>query len=128
MSDINVFTVSGRLGGEPKSKEVNGKTVIQFRIAVRGRKAEEPQWFTVEMWQPGGVAQYLTSGTQVVVSGRLEMRQWTGKDGATRTDAQITVRDLSLVGSPTDRDRSQSVVAGVPMKGKPKWEGDDTPF
>lgn len=126
MSDMNVCTFSGRLGGEPKGKEVNGKTVIQFRLAIRGRK-DETQWMTCEMWQPGGVLDHLHKGTQVCVSGSLETRTWNGSDGQERSAVQLTVRQLSLIGSPERQTREPSVVSGTPMK-KAKWENDEVPF
>ena len=128
MSDMNVCVFTGRLGGEPKSKEVNGKQVIQFRLAVRGRK-DSTLWLTCEQWNPGGVVQFLEKGTQVSVSGELETRTWTGQDGQERSATQVTVRQLTLLGSPKrESERQPSVVQGTPMRKAAAWEGDDTPF
>jgi single-strand DNA-binding protein len=124
MADMNVCVFSGRLGGEPRSKEVDGKIIIQYRIAVNGRK-DDAMWITVEQWNPGRLTEFLKKGTQVVVSGRLELRIWEDKEGKPRHDLQLTANSVSLVGS---RERPETVVQGSPMKGRPKWEGDDTPF
>jgi single-strand DNA-binding protein len=47
-----------------------------FRVAVSGRREQEPSFFTVIVWrdQAEHVAQSLAKGSRIVVLGRLQQR------------------------------------------------------
>jgi Single-strand binding protein family len=55
-----------------------------FRVAVSGRREQEPWFFTVIVWrdQAEHAAQSLAKGSRVMVVGRLQQRSWTAEDGA----------------------------------------------
>jgi hypothetical protein len=55
-----------------------------FRVAVSGRREQEPSFFTVVVWrdQAEHAAQSLAKGSRVVVAGRLQQRSWTAEDGS----------------------------------------------
>jgi single-strand DNA-binding protein len=126
MSDLNVFTCTGRLGGDAETKDVNGSVKARYRLAIQGRK-DQTTWLTCEHWDPHqNLLPLLTKGTKVGLTGRIEEQKWTGKDGAERSALVFVVGLLSLLGSKEQSERPPSVIAGASRR--PKWEADETPF
>jgi single-stranded DNA-binding protein len=126
VSDMNVFSCTGRLGFDAESKDFSGKTKARFRVAVDGRK-ESTLWLTVDYWNCHPVVlQALVKGAKVGVTGRLEEQKWTGKDGAERSAIILVAGDVTLLSPRRQEEREPTVVAGAPRR--PKWETDETPF
>jgi single-strand DNA-binding protein len=67
-----------------------------FRVAVSGRREQEPSFFTVIVWreQAEHAAQSLAKGSRVVVMGRLQQRAWTAEDGSARSVVEIVADEL----------------------------------
>ena len=63
-----------------------GIAQAMFRVAVSGRREQEPSFFTVIVWrdQAEHAAESLAKGSRVVVLGRLQQRTWTAEDGRGR--------------------------------------------
>jgi single-strand DNA-binding protein len=127
MSDLNVFTCTGRLGGDAETKDINGRLKARYRLAVQGRK-DNATWLTCEHWDPHqNLLPLLTKGQRVGLTGRIEEQKWTAKDGAEKTALVFVVGVVSLLGSKESSDeRPPSVIAGAQRR--PKWESDATPF
>lgn len=91
--------VSGNLGGDAELKHVKGdKELLKFRVAQSDRFTQQTNWFQVEYWRGGKIADYLTKGTQVIVEGRVRLEQWDGKDGRPGAALVITADDVRLIG------------------------------
>ena len=87
---INNIIVSGRLGFDAETKDVNGKTLTNFRMAVYQGKGKDSTWISVSAWEKTGeFCQGITKGSEVIVEGSLSTREWTTKDGATKTSVEI---------------------------------------
>lgn len=90
MSSHNHVTILGNLGRDPELRELpNGGHVADLSVATSykwkddtGRKVEETEWHSVQVWGPAAVAcaEYLRSGSQVLVSGRLRTERWKDRD------------------------------------------------
>jgi single-strand DNA-binding protein len=67
-----------------------------FRVAVSGRREQEPSFFTVVVWrdQAKHAAESLRRGSRVVVVGRLQQRSWTAEDGSARSTVEVVVEEL----------------------------------
>src|SRR5436190_3362120 len=67
-----------------------------FRVAVSGRREQEPSFFTVVVWrdQAEHAAQSLSKGSRVVVVGRLQQRSWTAEDGSARSVVEVVAEEL----------------------------------
>ena len=65
-------------------------------MAVSGRREQEPSSFTVVVWrdQAEHAAQSLSSGSRVVVVGRLQQSAWTAEDGSARSVVEAVVEEL----------------------------------
>jgi single stranded DNA-binding protein len=66
-----------------------------FRVAVSGRREQEPSFFTVVVWrdQAEHVAESLSKGSRVVVVGRLQ-RSWAAEDGSARSVVEVVAEEL----------------------------------
>lgn len=96
------IVVTGRLGrdGELKSLQ-SGKKVLAFSIAddVGWGERKKTQWLKCALFgdRAEKLAQYLTKGTLVEVSGIPSVETWT-KDGAAHGCISISVNELKLHG------------------------------
>lgn len=121
--------VSGNLGGDAELKHVKGdKELLKFRVAQSDRFTQQTNWFQVEYWRGGKIADYLTKGTQVIVEGRVRLEQWDGKDGRPGAALVITADDVRLIGGRGGERQSEGgarLQSGVAVGGAPD---DEIPF
>jgi single-strand DNA-binding protein len=88
---------AGNLTDDPEVRYTeSGIARAKFRVAVSGRREQEPSFFTVVVWrdQAEHAAQSLSKGSRVVVIGRLQQRTWTAEDGSARSAVEVVVEEL----------------------------------
>ena len=109
---LNHIVLMGRLTRDPELRyTASNVPVASFRIAVdrdfgRGENGEkQTDFIDVVAWRQTGefVSKYFTKGSMAVVSGRLQMRDWTDRDGNKRTSAEV-VADNVYFGDSKRRD------------------------
>lgn len=100
---MTTITVSGNLTRDPELRFTQGgKAIASFGIAVSRRYQANGEWqeqttfFNVSAWDQLGenAAASLLKGHRVVVSGRLEIREYQGRDGEKRTSVDIVADDI----------------------------------
>lgn len=102
MSD-NVITLAGNLTRDPELRFIAaGRAQTSFGIAVgrryqvNGEWKEQTSFFNVVTW--GGLAENvaasLTKGMRVVISGRLEQREYTPDGGEKRTIIEVVADEV----------------------------------
>jgi single-strand DNA-binding protein len=82
---------AGNLTDQPEVRYTEGRIARAiFRVAVSGRRDQEPSFFTVVVWrdQAEHAAESLSKGSRVVVVGRLQHRTWTDQNGSARSVAE----------------------------------------
>ncbi len=95
---LNHITIMGRLTRDPELRRTgSGIAVASFTVAVdrdfgkneNGEK--ETDFIDCVAWRQTGefVSKYFTKGSMIVVSGRLQIRGWTDKDGNKRRTAEV---------------------------------------
>lgn len=101
MPNFCTITVCGHLGQNARLKDAKGQSVLEFSIAYNARKDDPPAWYRCAIWGSRGekLAPMLTKGTAVIVSGTLDARVYTDKDGKERTSLDIRVDQLGFAGS-----------------------------
>jgi single-strand DNA-binding protein len=88
---------AGNLTDQPELRHTqDGIARTIFRVAVSGRREQEPSFFTVIVWrdQAEHAAESLTKGSRVVVVGRLQQRAWTAEDGSARSTVEVVAEEL----------------------------------
>ena len=89
--------IVGNLTDDPEVRYTqDGIARAMFRVAVSGRREQEPSFFTVIVWrdQAEHAAESLSKGSRVVVVGRLQQRTWTAEDGSTRSTVEVVAEEL----------------------------------
>lgn len=99
---LNRIIIQGRLCADPEIRQTpGGVKVASLRLAVeRDYKPEggerETDFISVTAWK--GAAEfcerYFRNGRMAIVSGRLQMRSWTDKDGGKRTSYEVNADNL----------------------------------
>ena len=107
---MNRFFATGNLGADPLIRDVNGRQVCSFSIAVRnGRRnkdtnAYESEWYNVSVWGKGAEAcsTYLHKGSRIALCGTLSHRGYTAKDGTNRVANEVSCDfgGIEFLGSP----------------------------
>ena len=113
---LNHITVMGRLTRDPELRRTNsGVAVASFTVAVdrdfSGKDSEKKTDFIdCVAWRQTGefVSKYFTKGRMIVVDGRLEIRDWTDKEGNKRRSAEINVSNAYFGDSKREESNGQS--------------------
>ena len=96
--------IAGNIGADAVTRVAGQTTVTGFNVAVeqRTKDGKKTQWVGCSMWGKRGetLAQYLTKGGKVVVSGELQTREHEGK-----TYLDLNVHDLTLMGGGVSNDQ-----------------------
>jgi single-strand DNA-binding protein len=96
MTEASV-SFAGNLTDDPQLRHTEGGIArAMFRVAVSGRREQEPSFLTVVVWrdQAEHAAQALSKGSRVVVVGRLQQRSWTAEDGSARSTVEVLAEEL----------------------------------
>lgn len=95
---LNHITIMGRLTKEPELRRTgNGVAVTSFTIACdRDFGDKETDFIECVAWRQTGefVSKYFKKGSMAVVSGRLQIRGWTDKDGNKRKTAEVVADNV----------------------------------
>ncbi|MEY4365049.1 MAG: single-stranded DNA-binding protein [Actinomycetota bacterium] len=99
----NTVTLVGNLTRDPELRfTTGGRGVASFGLAVSRRYQQNGEWqeqtsyFNIVAWGQMGenAAATLTKGTRVVVTGRLEQREYTTREGDKRTAIEINADEI----------------------------------
>ena len=96
MTEASV-SFAGTLTDQPEVRYPEGGIAqAMFRVAVSGRREQDPSSFIVVVWrdQAEHAAESLTKGSRVVVVGRLQQRAWTAEDGTARSVVEVVAEEL----------------------------------
>ncbi len=117
MSYVNKVILIGRLGADPEMRyTADGTPVATFRIATTetrknkdGSKVDQTEWHRIVAWRKLGEisGEYLKKGKLVYVEGRIQSREYEGRDGVKRKAYEIVATSMKMLGgggsSPDER-------------------------
>lgn len=137
---LNRIILMGRLTHDPELRRTQSDTpVCSFSLAVdRDYKRDgekETDFIDIVAWRSTAdfVSKYFTKGRMAVVEGRLQIRDWTDKEGGKRRNAEV-IADNVYFGDPKPKDSGSDVPAydgepgagfGAPPSGFTPDFGDD---
>lgn len=119
---LNQIVIMGRMTRDPELRHTsNGIAVASFSIACdRDRKNEDgnrdTDFIEVVAWRNTAefVSRFFSKGRMAVVVGRLQIRQWTDKEGNKRRTAEIVADDVYFGDSkPTQTSEYPAIVPGM---------------
>ena len=112
---LNHITLMGRLTRDPELRYTASQIpVASFSLAVDrdfgGRDGGERQtdFIDIVAWRNTAefVSKYFTKGSMAVVSGRLQIRDWTDRDGNKRRSAEVVAENVYFGESKRSREDS----------------------
>ncbi len=148
---FNKITIIGNLGRDPELRYTpQGTAVCDFSVAVNDRKRDKAgewqevvTWFKITLWgkQAENASKYLTKGRQIYVEGRLQLEEWTDRDGNNRHTLTVQGNEIQFLGevrnetsdhsnNPTENSYTNSAPNNDEFSGQSqsKSSDDDIPF
>ena len=132
---LNKIIIMGRLTRDPELRRTqSGTAVTSFSIACdRDFKSQsgekETDFIDIVAWRSTAefVSKYFTKGRMAVVEGRLQLRDWTDKEGNKRRSAEVVAENVYFGDSKRDGapggDYGAPPSYGVPAAGAPAASG-----
>ena len=125
---LNRIILMGRLTRDPELRRTgSGTPVTSFSLAVdRDFKSQsgekETDFIDVVAWRSTAefVSKYFTKGRMAVVEGRLQIRDWTDRDGGKRRSAEVVADNVYFGDSKRD---GGSDFGALPAYGAPASYG-----
>ncbi len=133
---VNKVILIGNLGKDPELRYApSGSAVANFSLATseqwkdqEGNPQERTSWHNIVVWGKLAeiAAEYLKKGRKVYVEGRIQYRDYEGKDGNKRYVTEVVVNDLVMLGSRQDGGEKEEPAPGAAPS--VSEEKDDLPF
>ena len=137
---LNHIVLMGRLTRDPELRRTgSGVAVASFSLAVdrdfggRDGGEKETDFIDIVAWRGTAefVSKYFSKGRMAVVSGRLQIRNWTDKEGGKRRSAEVVADNVYFGDSKRDNDNgfaqsyggSQTFAGGQQGYGAPQYGG-----
>jgi len=120
MSSVNKVILLGNIGKDPEVRETKSGKVVNLVLATSerytdksGQKQENTEWHNLVVFGKLAdvVTKYVKKGDKLYVEGSITTRKWEDKEGNTRYNTDIKVRDLTMLGG-TEK-KAQPVAAGI---------------
>lgn len=105
---LNHIVLMGRLTRDPELRRTpSGTAVASFTLAVdrdfasRESGEKETDFIDIVAWKHTAefVSKYFSKGQMAAVSGRLQIRDWTDKDGGKRRSAEVVADNVYFADS-----------------------------
>lgn len=115
---LNEIVLMGRLTRDPELRKTqSGVSVVSLTLAVdrdyTGEGGErETDFIDVVAWRNTAefVSRYFSKGQMAAVAGRLQIRDWTDRDGGKRRSAEVVAEQVWFAG-----ERPRTTAAGDGM-------------
>lgn len=104
---MNIVCIAGQLGKDAEVRFLpNGDPVANFSVADSQGKDKPTIWWNCSLFgkRAESLAQYLTKGQAVTITGNVTEREYTDKDGNKRKAQEIRVNDVALQGGKREQE------------------------
>lgn len=137
MGSVNKVILIGNLGRDPELRYTQDRRpVVNFSLATQenwtgkdGQKIEKTEWHSIVVW--GKLAEickdYLTTGRQIYVEGRLATRSYVDKTGQKRYKTEVIASQVVFLGPAPQGGDLPKVVSQSDEK-EPSIEDIDVPI
>jgi single-strand DNA-binding protein len=130
------MNITGRLTRDAEVRTTSqNKQVVNFSVAVndsyktkQGERIEQTAFFDCSYWRTPKVADFLTKGTLVELSGRVSARAWTGNDGEARAGLNFHTSQIKLHGGSKKAETVEATAQAKNNKATAQETADDLPF
>jgi single-strand DNA-binding protein len=110
MASLNLCQFIGNVGNKDSRFMTNGDQVVNLSIACNesykdksGESVEKTEWVKVVFYRnlASIVDKYVEKGKQIYISGRLQTRKWTDKQGVDHYSTEIVANEIKMLGGKT---------------------------
>ena len=142
------MNITGRVTRDAQVRTLSdSRQVVNFSVAInesyknkKGDRVEQTTFFECAYWISPRVAEWLTKGTVVELTGMVSARAWTGNDGEPRAGLNFNTSNIKLHGGGKKSEGAQTAentqavqtgqnaVQGESKKVSAKEPEDDLPF
>lgn len=127
---LNYSVLMGRFVRDPELRRTNtGKAVVSFTVAVDNfGKDNGASFISCVAWDKTGefIDNYFLKGSQIVVEGRLQTRQYENKDGKKQTVTELVVTQAHFCGKKEEKSDGFSAGESTYQQNNfPVLDGDD---
>lgn len=129
---MNRLTIIGNIVKNPDLRSTpDGISVCSFTVAVnrKYRREGEPEadYFRVTVWRERGenCARFLDKGKKVCVIGPVAVRTFTGNDGTTKAQMEVTADEVEFLSSKSEAEPEPKKDTAT---GFEQVETDELPF
>ncbi|MCX7944112.1 MAG: single-stranded DNA-binding protein [Deltaproteobacteria bacterium] len=138
MGSVNKVILVGNLGRDPELRYTQDrKPVVNFSLATQevwtgkdGQRTERTEWHSIVVW--GKLAEickdYLTTGRQIYVEGRLATRSYTDKSGQKRYKTEIIASQVVFLGPAPQGQELPKTIPQMEEKESPIEDINDMPI
>ena len=132
MASLNLCQFIGNVGNKDSRFMTNGDQVVNLSIACNesykdnsGESVEKTEWVKVVFYKnlASIVDKYVEKGKQIYISGRLQTRKWTDKQGAEHYTTEIIADTMKMLGK---RDKAEAKTSNSTQQDADM--DDDIPF
>jgi single-strand DNA-binding protein len=144
-SKLYIMDITGRVTADAQVRTLSeDRKVVNFSVAVNdsykaknGERITQTEFFDCSYWIGSGIAQYLTKGSIVELSGRVSARAWVDSEGQPKAGLNFHTSKITLHGggATADKPKSQQPLQAVPepmevtgTQVSPNGQDDDLPF
>lgn len=130
---LNEIVIMGRLTRDPELRRTDsGTAVTSFAIACdRDFKSQsgekETDFIDIVAWRSTAefVSRYFSKGRMAVIEGRLQIQDWTDKEGNKRRNAQVVAKSVYFGDSKFNDSKSDWTAPPVPSASHTAYSDDD---
>jgi single-strand binding protein len=116
MAGVNRVIIIGHLGNDPEIRTMpNGEMIANISVATSeswtdknsGEKKTQTEWHRIVLYRRLAeiAGQYLKTGSQVYIEGRLKTRKWQDSNGQDRYTTEIQGDNLQMLGGRQDEPK-----------------------
>lgn len=138
MTSLNQCNFIGRIGKDPETRySTSGDAITNITLAVddsyknkSGEKVEKCEWVNVTFYRKLAeiAGEYLVKGSLVYVSGKMETRKYTDKNGVERYATNIIANDMKMLSSKQGNSYQSERTKTETQSGGFDDMDDDIPF
>ena len=130
---MNKTILMGRLVHDPNVSytQTTNKMVVTFRLAVNRRMQEGTDFFNIVAWNKTGefISKYFKKGQQILIVGRLQNRDYEGKDGTKKYITEVIADEVYFADSKKENTNNETGDNSfVPNFSMEDIESDELPF
>lgn len=131
---LNRIVIMGRLGRDPELRQTQtGTLVVSFSLAVdrdfkdRASGERATDWIDVVAWRNTAefVSRYFTKGRMAVVAGRLQVRDYTDRNGVKRRATEVAADSVYFGDSRAEPPASEGNAPEDSLAGGPPGEFEE---